>query len=112
MTDPIFLPDELPKTKTVTRDIPAGKYRVGFDPKYAVENVRLIDIRKRKWPLNRATEPKEIYDRCTKDPEGKVVEAAMLRGLPSMYAVEGPNVVLWPSPLHDWTIEADLVRRK
>lgn len=109
MTDPQFQIDR-PDTKTVTREIEPGKFRIGFDPNYRVENLRLIDIRKRKWPLIQLSR-EELYSRCTKDAEGKVIESSILRGLPACFAPEGANALLWPLPAHSWTVEADLIRR-
>jgi hypothetical protein len=84
------------------KDLTPGKWRIGVhDP---VTGVRLVGMRGRRHDLI-AMPKEEFMSRLNRRPNGEVVEAAVLRGVPQAYYQEGPFLMLWPSPAHNWQIE-------
>ena len=87
-----------------TKQLEPGKWRLQIQSGREVMGVRLKGQRNRWFDLNPS--PKEdFHARLMKRPNGEVSEAAVLRGSPSIYVHEGPWLMLWPSPAHNWTVE-------
>ena len=96
--------------KSVERTLDVGKWRVRGEGGYDVAAVFLKGLRARRFPLMKV-EPAEFNARCMCDPDGKIKDDAVLRGVPSCYKEEGGMISLWPSPAHQWTIQIDLTKR-
>ena len=96
--------------KTVERTLDVGKWRLKIDGGYDTVAVALKGLRNRRFPLLKV-EPAEFNSRCMCDPDGKIKDDAVLRGVPSCYKEEGGMISLWPSPAHQWIIQIDLSKR-
>jgi len=99
------------QVKTQTRKLEPGKWRFQIQAGQEVTGVRLVGMRNRAHPLL-LTEKADFHSRLMKRPNGEVSEAAILRGVPTNYLIEGPWLMIWPSPAHNWIIEYDTVPRE
>ncbi len=84
-----------------------GKWRFQIPGGMNVTGVRIRGMRNRAFPLN-LLDRQDFHSRLMKRANGEVSEAAILRGVPTAYLVEGPWLMIWPAPAHSWEIEYDL----
>ena len=96
--------------KTIEKKLEPGKWRFGVEAGRVVVAVRLKGMRGRMHDLLSVAKD-EFLSRLQKRPNGEVVEAAVLRGTPNSFLQDGPWLMIWPSPVHGWTIEFDLTPR-
>ena len=97
--------------KTFSKKLEPGKWRWGVEAGKHVVAVRLKGMRNRMHDL--LSIPKdEFMARLQKRPNGEIVEAAVLRGIPSAYLQDGPFLMIWPAPVHNWEIEFDTIQRE
>ena len=96
--------------KTVTKNLEPGKWRFQVQAGQQVTRVRIRGQRGRLFDLQEA-DKLDFHSRLMKRPNGEVSEAAVLRGVPSIYLHEGPWLMLWPSPAHNWQIEYETTPR-
>lgn len=95
------------EAKTIEKHIDCGKWKLGLEGGYIPTEVRLRGSRNRTTPLRRL--PKEEFRaRFSYDPDGKVKDDVVLRGMPLYWHFEGNTVQLWPAPSHQWDVEIDL----
>ena len=93
---------------TIEKHLDVGKWRIQVSGE--ITGVFLKGMRGRRHPLVR-TDKADFSSRLMKRPNGEVTDPAVLRGTPSMYCHEGPWLMLWPSPAHQWTIEIEVIRK-
>ena len=96
--------------KSIERVLDVGKWRLKTEGGYEVMGVWLKGLRNRMHCLLKV-EPAEFDSRCMKDPDGKVKEDSVLRGVPVCYKEEGGMICLWPAPAHQWGIRIDLTKK-
>ena len=92
------------EVSTNTKTLEPGKWRIQMAAGREVVRVRLKGLRGRWFNLNQI-EKAEFHSRLMKRANGEVSEAAILRGVPTVYIHDGPWLMLWPSPAHNWQIE-------
>lgn len=107
---------EVLPAKVLERDLPNGKWKIGFDPGHDVSYVHLVGLRSRPFPLMRATK-EEFFERVPQITEegpnkGRPIEGPfVVRGVPVTYLQMGQVVYLWPIPAHDWKIRIGLNKK-
>src|ERR1039457_4200351 len=89
---------------TNTKTLEPGKWRVQIQAGREVVKVSIKGMRNRWFDLN-PIDKEQFHARLMKRPNGEVSEAAILRGIPSVYIHDGPWLMLWPSPAHNWIVE-------
>ena len=101
--------------KLFTKKLEIGQFKVGIQGGggFEVAAVSLKGMRNRPFPL-RKIGLTEFLTRCgRKTVDGRPEEPeVILRGMPSLYALWGQLIYLWPAPLHQWTIEVRLRKRE
>lgn len=95
----------------IEKTIEVGRWKIGIQPGQQVLGVSLKGMRNR-WHKLAAVPFKEFTARCMVDPDGKIRDDAVTRGVPTCYTFDAYNVCLWPSPAHRWTIRIELEKRK
>jgi hypothetical protein len=89
---------------TNSKTLEPGKWRIQIQAGREVVKVRLKGLRSRWFDLTLADKA-DFHSRLMKRANGEVSEAAVLRGTPAIYIHDGPWLMLWPSPAHNWTVE-------
>jgi hypothetical protein len=92
------------EVSTNTKTLEPGKWRIQIQAGREVVKVRLKGLRQRWYDL-KETDKADFHSRLMKRPNGEVSDAAILRGIPACYIHEGPWLMLWPSPAHNWQLE-------
>jgi len=88
---------------TYQKVLEPGRWRLQIQAGREVKKVTLLGMRSRWYPLTHV--PKEdLHARLQKRPNGEVPDAVILRGTPTVYAIEGPWLMMWPAPAHNWTV--------
>ena len=87
-----------------------GKFRIPIPGNSEVEGVCLKGMRKRSWPLIKI-DLDEFKKRMPTDLEGVMNSPSALWSIPVAYTRQGPFVLVWPAPRHEWTVELKLSKK-
>ena len=86
------------------KNLEPGKWRFQVQAGQQVTSVRIKGQRNRWFDL-KELDKAEFHSRLMKRANGEVSEAVILRGVPSTYLHDGPWLMIWPSPAHNWQLE-------
>lgn len=89
--------------ETISRTIEPGKWRIKLKRGHVV-SVRLVGMRQRRHFLNE-------WSRNDFYAHQKSEESVLLRGVPLAWLQDGPYLMIWPSPAHEWQMEYDMVEK-
>lgn len=98
-------------SELIERKLDPGKFRIPLPHGVDVEAVSLKGMRKRSWPLMHISVD-ELKKRMPTDLDGTMVSVEALCSVPVAYARQGPWVLVWPAPRHEWTVEIDITKRE
>ena len=90
--------------RIVNKNLEPGKWRIQVQAGHEVTKVRLLGQRNRWYDLIELTK-EDFNSRLMKRPNGEVPDAVILRGVPACYIHDGPWLMLWPSPAHNWKLQ-------
>jgi hypothetical protein len=98
--------------KIVERKLEIGQWKINTQVYgYEVVNVTLRGLRDRPFPLTRIS-PESFFTRHPKGQDGKPIDPEIvLRGTPAVYTVSPPLILLWPAPMHQWTLQVRLRKK-
>lgn len=86
--------------RTIQKKLDPGKWRIKLVSGHVV-SVRLIGMRDRRHFLNEWPKS-DFYAHCRNS------DTVVNRGVPLAWFQEGPWLLIWPSPAHEWQIEYDI----
>ena len=97
-------------SEILEKHLDPGKFRVPIPGNSDVEGVALRGNRKRSWPLMKI-DLEEFKRRMPTDLQGDMNSPSALWSIPVAYTRQGPFVLVWPAPRHEWTVEVKLLRK-
>jgi len=92
------------ETSSYQKTLEPGKWRLQIQAGRELRRVRLKGQRNR-WHDLTLVDKADFHANLMKRPNGEVSDAAILRGTPVHYIQDGPWLMLWPSPAHNWIVE-------
>ena len=90
-------------TSSYTKVLEPGRWRLQLQAGRELVKVELQGQRHRWYDLTRV-ERADFQSRLMKRPNGEVPDAVILRGTPAVYTHDGPWLMIWPAPAHNWTL--------